>query len=201
MKVFLSVLFLSVSLVAQPQFNSAIPPPSKILGYELGDRFTSHSLIERYIQALENSARDRVRVVPYGQTYEGRSMYLVVFSSPENLQKLEEIKTNIGKLADPRTTSPREVESIVKNNPAIAWLSYGVHGNEASSPEAALNVMYHLAARTDDEIVSLLRNVVVVVDPLLNPDGHERYVNYQLTRRGVKPIEDRNAVEHNVGKN
>ncbi len=197
MKVFLSVLFLSVSLFAQPQFNSSVPPPSKTLGYELGDRFTSHYLIERYIQALESTVRDRVRVFPYGQTYEGRTLYLVVFSSPENLQKLEEIKANIGKLADPRTTSAREAESIIKNNPAIAWLSYGVHGNEASSPEAALNVMYHLAARTDEEIVSLLRNVVVVIDPLLNPDGHERYVNYQLTRRGVKPVEDRNAVEHN----
>ncbi len=99
-----------------------------------------------------------MRVFPYGETYEGRTLYLVVFSSPENLNRLNEIKSNIHKLSDPRTTTNAEAENIIASTPPIAWLSYGVHGNEASCSEAALNVMYQLAARSDDEVSFLLKN-------------------------------------------
>jgi hypothetical protein len=190
-------LVVAVTLHAQPQYAPGVPAPRTVLGYDLGDRYTPHGAIDRYIHALEQSAGGRVLLVPYGETYEGRSLTLVVISTPENIKNLPAIKAGIAKLADPRVTGAREAEAIIASNPAIAWLSYGVHGNEASSPEAALNVMYELAARTDTGMSALLSKLVVVIDPLLNPDGHERYVNYEVSRRGVKPIEDRNAVEHN----
>jgi hypothetical protein len=196
-RIALLTLFLMVPCSARQTYRPETPPPSKILGYELGDRFTSHVNIERYILALKESAPDRVRVVPYGATYEGRTLYLVVISDPENISRLEEIRSNIRKLADPRKLKDADAEKIITSTPPIAWLSYGVHGNEASSAEAALNVMYQLASRTDAETGSLLKNCVVVIDPLLNPDGHERYVNFQNVRRGAVPVEDRNAAEHN----
>ncbi|MBI1805879.1 MAG: peptidase M14, partial [Ignavibacteria bacterium] len=192
-----TLLFVLLLTAHAQQTSSSIPPPKQILGYELGDRFSSHARIERYILAIRDAASDRVRVIPYGETYEGRTLYLVVVSSPENLNHLDDIKANIHKLSDPRATSDGEAERIIGSSPAIAWLSYGVHGNEASSPEAALSVLYQLASRTDAEMMTLLKNLVVVIDPLLNPDGHERYVNYETTRSGVKPIDDKNAVEHN----
>lgn len=191
------LLVFSTFAFSQSSFNPSVPPPKQILGYELGEKYTSHARIEKYSLALQAAAPEKVRVVPYGETYEGRTLYLVVISSPENLQHLEEIKDNSRKLSDPRKLNATEAEKIIKTTPAIVWLSYGVHGNEASSPEAALKVMYELAARTDEEIVSLLKSVVVVIDPLLNPDGHERYVNFQTARSGRNPIEDKNAVEHN----
>src|ERR1041385_978397 len=183
--------------MAQPSPGSSVPTPKQILGYELGDKFSSHGRIEKYVLALRDAAPNRVRVFPYGESYEGRTLYLVAFGSSENLNRLEEIKANTHKLSDPRLVSEHDAESIIKSTPAIVWLSYGVHGNEASSSEAALNVMYQLAARTDSQINSVLNNVVIIVDPLLNPDGHERYVNFETTRSGVKPVEDKNAAEHN----
>ena len=185
-----------ISLSAQPSHNALIPSPKQVVGYELGEKFTSHSKLEKYISILKNAAPDRIRVFPYGETYEGRTLYIVVVSSTNNLNRLDEIKNNIRKLSDPRTLGSLEAGNIIKSSPAIAWLSYGVHGNEASSTEAALQVMYELASRTDAEMKTLLDNLVVVIDPLLNPDGHERYVNFQTTRAGVKPIEDRAAAEH-----
>jgi len=196
-RVFVLTLFVMLPCSAQQTFRTEIPPPSKILGYELGDKFTSHGNIERYILALKESSPDRVRVVPYGATYEGRTLYLVVISDPDNISRLEDIRANIRKLADPRKLKDADAEKIITSTPPVAWLSYGVHGNEASSAEAALNVMYQLVSRSDAEISSLLKNCVVVIDPLLNPDGHERYVNFQNVRRGAKPVEDRNAAEHN----
>ena len=193
---FLLMMF-SLSIEARQTFDPAIPPPRSVLGYELGEKFSSHASIERYILALRDAAKNRVKIYPYGNTYEGRTLYLVVFSSAENLSRLDEIKSNIHKLSDPRTLPENDAEAIIKASPAIAWLSYGVHGNEASASEAALNVMYQLAARTDPEIDSILQRLVVVIDPLLNPDGHERYVNYEVTHSGSQPIEDKNAVENN----
>lgn len=176
--------------------DSQIPSPKQMLGYELGEKFTPHALIEKYILTLQSEAKERIRVFPYGTTYEGRTLYLVVVSSPENLTRLDEIRANIRKLSDPRSVNDQEADKIIKTNPAIAWLSYGVHGNEASAAEAGLDVLYQLAARTDEEAMMLLKNLVIVIDPLLNPDGHERYVNFQITRAGKKPVEDRAAAEH-----
>ncbi len=193
----LAALFFIIPALARQQFRTDVPPPKKSLGYELGEQFTSHGRIEKYIQTLKDAAPDRVRLLSYGETNEGRTLYLVVISSSDNLGRLDEIRANIQKLSDPRRISGAEAEKIIGSTPPIAWLSYGVHGNEASSPEAALNVIYQLAARTDDEVTSLLKNLVVVIDPLLNPDGHERYVNFQTTRRGRAPVDDRNAAEHN----
>ncbi len=192
---FLYALIISVSLV-QAQVDS-IPSPKQILGYELGDRYTRHSSLERYLFALKDAARERMRLTSYGETYEGRALYTAFFSSPENLGRLDEIRQNIQKLSDPRSTPSPEAEAIIKNTPAIVWLSYGVHGNEASSMEAAMNVMYQLASRKDEEITSILKNLVVVIDPLLNPDGHERFVQYEATHSGKKPVTDKSAMEHN----
>jgi hypothetical protein len=196
MKTLVLIFIFCLSLNAQPILNTQIPQPKQVLGYELGEKFTPHSLIEKYISVLQTAAKDRIRVFPYGETYEGRTLYLVVVSSPENLNRLEEIKANIQKLSDPRSIDDQEANKIIKSNPAIAWLSYGVHGNEASASEAGLDVLYQLAARTDEEVMMLLKNLVIVIDPLLNPDGHERYVNFQTTHTGKKLVEDRTAVEH-----
>ena len=189
------VLFVSLAQ-AQQSINQNIPTPQQVLGYEPGDHFSSHRNIEKYILAVQQASPKSVRVIPYGETYEGRILYLVVVSAPENIARIDEIKSNIQNLSDPRKISEGAADPLIKSTPAIAWLAYGVHGNEASGPEAAMKVLYQLAARTDDEVMTLLRNLVIIIDPLQNPDGHERYVNYQITRSGSRPIEDRNAAEH-----
>jgi len=176
-----------------------VPSPAEVLGYELGDRFTSAAGIDACLRAFAESSPDRMTIVRYGSTYEGRPLSLAVVSSPENIRRLDGIRADSRALADPRTTSDAEAESLVLRMPAIAWLSYGVHGNEASSPEAALNVLWQLLSARDSATAELLRQVVVVIDPLLNPDGHERYVNYEITRSGMTPNEDPAAVEHNEG--
>ena len=196
MNYFFLLFIFTFSLIAQPVYDGKIPTPKQIIGYEPGEKFTPHWKIEKYIYTLKDAAPNRVRVFTYGETYEGRMLYLAVFSSADNLDHLDAIKNNIQKLSDPRKTSETEANGIIKSSPAVAWFSYGVHGNEASSTEAALNVMYELASRTDSEARSMLEKIVVVIDPLLNPDGHERYVNFQITRAGVTPVDDRAAAEH-----
>ena len=194
---FLFIIFAALPSASLSQAQPPIPSPGEILGYKPGERYSSHDAIERYINALRTAAPDRCAITPYGESYEHRSLSLVVITSPENLKSIESIRANIHKLTDPRSITGSEADRIIENTPAVVWLSYGVHGNEASASEAALDVMYRLLSAHDSATSSLLHDVVVVIDPLLNPDGHERYVNFEVTHSGLTPVTDRAAAEHN----
>src|SRR5690606_38844503 len=77
----------------------------------------------------------------------------------------------------------------------IVWLSYNVHGNEASSTEAAMETLYALAA-PDNEVAAWLEKVVVVIDPCLNPDGRERYTAFYRQFGNNPPNPHYDAAEH-----
>ncbi|MFC1563905.1 M14 family zinc carboxypeptidase [candidate division KSB1 bacterium] len=163
-------------------YNSGITKPQEYFGYDLGDRFTYHYQILSYLRLLAQES-DRIEFHTYGKTYEGRELMYLVISSPENLRRIEDIRMANKKLADPRKLdNSSEAESIITNNPGIAWLGYGVHGSESCSSEAALLAAYQLAAGTDALTNRLLRELVIIMDPLLNPDGRDLYVfNYNST--------------------
>lgn len=177
-------------------YNSAIPTPKAVLGYEVGDRFSDYRNLEKYIDKLVASS-ERVKRVYYGESNELRPLQLLIISSPKNLSRLDEIKAGNKKLTDPRNfKSKAEVEQILNSLPGIVWLSYGVHGNEACSPEAAILTAYQLCAGTDQRTQSILDNVIVLIDPTVNPDGRERYVQWVNSTLGTKPNTNPDAIEH-----
>lgn len=171
-----------------------VPRPDAFLGYSLGARFTSWDRIVAYLEALD-VASDRVAMREYGKTYEGRPLKLLAISTPENLERLEEIRGNVQRLADPAGLSDGERDRLVRRTPLVVWLAYGIHGNESSSAEAAMGTAYLLAA-AQGEMGAALENVVVLLDPLQNPDGRERYVNGFKQRQGSEANPRRAAAEH-----
>ncbi len=177
-------------------YDPAIPTPKSVLGYEIGDRFTDYRNLEKYIDKLVTSS-ERVKRVYYGETNELRPLQLLIISDPKNLARLEEIKANNRKLTDPRNFKSRaEAEQIINTLPGIVWLSYGVHGNEACSPEAAMLTAYQLCAGTDQRTQNVLDNLIVLIDPSVNPDGRERYVQWVNSTLGSKPSTNPDAIEH-----
>lgn len=178
------------------RYDAGVPTPESVLGYAIGEKFTPHYRIVEYLEKVAKSS-DRVEMLQYGTTYEGRPLFILTITSPANRRRLDAIRTDIQKLADPRVLPDGpEVDRILRSTPAIAWLSYGVHGNESSSSEAAMQVVYQLAAGLDDTTRTILDSLVVVIDPLLNPDGRDRYVNWYLGRLGVRPNPDPQSIEH-----
>jgi len=177
--------------------NPDIPTPKSVLGYEIGDAFTPAANIRRYLEAVA-SASDRVKLRMYGLTNERRELMTLVVSSPKNLARLDDILARNRELADPRGTSAARAKEIISSNPAIVWFSYNVHGNEASSSEAAMQVVYTLAAGRNKEIRDILDDVVLVVDPMVNPDGRDRYVNWynQVVAAGQGRNASPDAAEH-----
>jgi len=177
-----------------PPLDERLPRPEAFLGYPLGERFTSWDRIQAYLDALA-AASNRVKVVSYGETYEGRPLKLVAISSPDNLAHLDALRQEHLRLADPGTLSRGDRERLVERQPLVVWLAYGIHGNESSSSEAAMAVAYVLAAG-QGEIPGLLRNTILLIDPLVNPDGRERYVHAFEERRGGEPNPRSAAAEH-----
>ena len=106
-------------------------------------------------------------------------MYLCVISSPENINRLDAIKADIARLADPRKTSETEANQIAAVAPIVVWLNYGIHGNESASYEAVQMVLYQLAASNEPRTLELLKNAVVILNLMHNPDGHERFAIWE----------------------
>jgi hypothetical protein len=176
------------------ELDPAVPSPAEFLGYPLGSRFTHHQRILDYLERLAE-ASPRVAIWRYGETYEGRPLTLVAISLPENVARLDELRGAHRRLADPRGLSDDEIDRLAGELPVVVWLAYGVHGNESSSAEAAMAAAYALAAG-GGEWAELLAGTVVLIDPLVNPDGRERYVSFYEQARGRLPDADPAAAEH-----
>ncbi len=178
-------------------YDPAIPAPTRSLGYSLGQDIATYAQMVPYFEKLAASSR-RVRLGTHGQSYEGRPIYDVTISTPENLARIDQIRANLAKLADPRKLSgPQELESIVTTTPAVVLLVFGTDGAETAGPEAAIQVAYQLAAGTDARTQSMLRSAIVVIVPAENPDANQRAVAwYNAFRVGASGTGDPDAAEH-----
>ena len=173
-------------------YDPAVPKPEEVIGHVVGTRHTAPHQIVAYFQAVA-TASDRVLVEEHGRTYEGRPLIHAIVSAPENLMRLEEIRrANLRLSDDPASVSDAELARM----PVVAYLGYSIHGNEASGSEASLLTLYYLAAARGPEIDSLLAQAVLIVDPMFNPDGRDRFVDWANRNRGRVPVADPQDREH-----
>lgn len=180
------------------KYDPAIPTLKKVVGHDFGEKITMHHEAETYMTALQQAAPSRIKIVKYGETWEGRSLYVMVIGSAANISKVEEIKTGIQKLADPRRISSNEANSLIASLPSIVWFICGVHGNEISGVDSGLMTAYHLLAAQNDEVAAAaLKNSIVLIDPMQNPDGRDRFINYFRQNVGRFPDGDLQSAEHN----
>ncbi len=159
-------------------YNESIPTPKDILGAELGEWHVRHDQLVEYMHAVAEVS-DRVTIMEYARSYENRKLLSLVITSTENQNRIDEIKEQHVKLTDPSVSADLDVS----NMPAVVQLSYSVHGNEPSGSNASLAVVYHLAAAEGREIEELLSNVVVLIDPSINPDGLNRFAHWANTHK------------------
>jgi hypothetical protein len=183
----LSLLFLFVFSSAISLSAQNIQTPSEFLGYDIGTQFSRHHQVIDYFKAVATTLPNQVKLEQYGTTNERRPLYVTYISSEENIKNLEAIRENNLKNTGLLDGTPSSTDI------AIVWLSYNVHGNEASSTEAAMLTLYKLLTERKD----LLENTVVIIDPCINPDGRDRYVNW-YNETASQPYDiDINASEHN----
>ena len=166
--------------------------PEEFLGYKLGTKFSFHHRIVDYVRYVATQNPTQVKTVDYGITFEGRPLVIAIVASPENLAKIDEIRTNNLKSIGLMEGKP------TGKVPAIAWLSYNVHGNEAVSSEAVMQVLYELLNKNNATTQAVLKNTVVILDPCINPDGRDRYAQWynRVSRIGGQGNPTPFAIEH-----
>jgi hypothetical protein len=176
-------------------YTDDITHPDEFLGFGIGERVAAPWQITSALKTWSTQS-DRIKVVEYARTHENRPLHAVFISSPDNINNLDAIKKNISALADARSTSDRDAKSIIDDMPAVAWMAYSIHGNETSGADGALAAMYHLIASTDEDVINMLNKMVIIVDPLMNPDGRARFTKSLEQYRGTAPNYDDQSLLH-----
>ncbi len=179
-------------------YDPRVPTPRALLGHDLGERFTSHRTMLRYIERIAAVSK-RVKVDTVAHSFEGREMLLLTVTSEANHARSTEIQRDAKRVADPRGAAAGEVEAAIKRLPAIVWLAHSVHGGEASGVEAGLALLYQLAAGTDAETMMTLDSTVVLIDPSQNPDGRERFTHDLERTMGSQELASEPQALNNAG--
>jgi hypothetical protein len=159
------------------KYDPAIPTIKSVLGHDHGEVITTPDGVAQYLQALQKAAPTKTRLIEYARSWEGRPLWLFVIGSPDRIAKLDQLKADIQRFGDPRRTAAADGDRLARELPVVVWLIHGVHGNEISSSDAALAEAYHLlASQGDTGVDSVLRDALVLIDPMQNPDGRARFI-------------------------
>jgi hypothetical protein len=185
------IVFLFLLVSSYASFSQSLKSPDEFLGYQLGDKYTAHYKIVNYFQQAAIAMPKVMKLEQYGATNEGRPLLLAFVTSEENFAKLDEIRKNNLRLTGMLNDKPADI-----NAPAIVWLSYNVHGNETSSSEVSMKTLYELLNPNNAQTKAWLKNTVVIIDPCLNPDGRDRYVNWFTQVVGKNADANIDAREH-----
>ena len=191
-----------VPAAAQPspfetRYDPAIPTANAALGYAFGEEITPPAEAVDYLHTLAEAAPDRMRVVEYARSWEGRPLVYAIIARPEIIDTLDTVRADLQSLADPARLSAADRDRLIARTPAVVWLSYGVHGDEISSTDAGLRLAYHLLAAQDDPVVeNIFDNTIVIIDPTQNPDGRNRFIQSFAAARGLEASADRFTAEH-----
>ena len=177
-------------------YDAAIPTLKQVLGYEPGMAISAHAEVVKYLHALA-AASDRIRLVEYGASWQGRELWYAILATPQRLAEDGATRAGMNRLADPRGLTEGEADRLIATLPAVGWLANCVHGDEPSGTDAALQVIYHLLAAQNDPVADkVLAECVVLVDPLQNPDGRDRFVHSTRAARGRWPDATPQGAEH-----
>ena len=182
-------------VILEGTYSNKIDKPSVYLGFEIGERVASPYQISNAIIAWANQS-DRMIVKEYARSHEDRPLYAVFISSPENLNNLDTIKENLNLLSDGINTNANKARLLIEELPAIAWMAYSIHGNETSGADAAMASIYHFIASEDKDTLEMLDNMVIIFDPMMNPDGRARFAKSLEQYRGTAPNYDDQSLLH-----
>ncbi len=192
------LLLFSATLAAQglapnTNYDPAVPTLEAVVGHKPGEAITTPDEIGRYLEALAKAAPDRTRLVRYATTWEGRPLQYLVIGSADRIARLDDVRRGMQSLA----AGNAEAERLIQELPVVVWLLHGVHGNEISSADAALAEAYHfLAARGNADVDLALREALLIIDPMQNPDGRQRFVTHNLLGRAAEPDPEPLSAEH-----
>ncbi|WP_176521873.1 M14 family zinc carboxypeptidase [Longimonas halophila] len=186
---FAASLVVAVLWAGPAPVQAQVPSFESVTGHAFGERVTQAYQMQDYLEAVA-AASDRVIVEQSGTSWEGRPLMHAIVTAPANHARLDEIQANAQALGDPRELSDAEAESIIADQPAVFWFGGSIHGFELSGSEAALKMLERLAMQDDAVTQTILENTVVIIDPMLNPDGRDAFAYHNHETMGAEANPD-----------
>ena len=183
-------LSLNDVLTDLPALDDSLPTPKEITGVDVGERHWYHYEIVAYLDALAEASPRMTALGEHARTYGGRPLVSYAISTPENIARLDEIRAARAAIIDPDTNV------VLADQPAVLHMMYSIHGNEPSGANSTPLVAYYLNAAKDEALLTLLDDVVIIFNPMLNPDGLDRFAYWTNGHRGINPSHDANDREH-----
>ena len=175
----LALVLLALPVTAAQQPAGVIPTPVSHFGFRIGDdgHLAAAEAIEKYFEAVA-AASDRVRLTDLGPTTDGHRTIAAFVSAAENIRNLEQIRIDNQRLADPRTLDDADARRLATAHKVVIVIGCSIHATEIGASQAAIELLYSLATSNDDATLEQLRRAVIVVIPMLNPDGHRLVVDW-----------------------
>jgi hypothetical protein len=176
--------FFSTELVDHLPWSSCVPAPDTSLGHIVGapDVLDHVAEINAYMRLLANRS-PRVHVFSMGQSEEGREMILVAIADEATIQNLDRYRSITARLADPRGLNDAEAKALVEEGKPIYWASGSIHSPETGSPEMLMELAYRLAVEDTPLLDIIRKNCIVLLTPVAETDGHDRYVDVYMYRK------------------
>jgi hypothetical protein len=160
--------------------SKTVPTPKAVLGDVAGAPgiLPYSSDVYKYMRMLEK-ATPRVKVFSIGHTEEGREMIAVAVSSETNLAHLEENRSRLAKLADPRTIhlNDAEADQLVDGSVPVYYITGTIHSVETGAPTALMELAYRLAVDDSPYVQDIRNNVITLITPIVEVDGRDRMVD------------------------
>jgi hypothetical protein len=205
--ILLSFILLFFALTPRAQQSDRIPTPEAHFGFRMGadGYLASADAIERYFELIA-AGSDRVKIADLGPTTENHRTIAAIVSAPENIRNLDQIKRDNQRLADPRTLSPEEAFRLASTHKVVVAIGCSIHATEVGATQAANQLLHELATSNDPAILDQLRNVVLVIIPMLNPDGNRLVVDWYNKFKntpfdgGPMPTADHKYAGHDINR-
>ncbi len=173
-------------LVASP-VAAQVTAPEAHFGFAMGTdrRLATAEAIHEYF-VLVGSQSDRVVTLDMGPTTDGRPTPVALVSAPSNIQNLERIGAVNARLADPRSIDPEEARALAADHKVVLAIGAGIHAAEIGPTQAAVELLYRLATAIDSASLAALDDIVILLMPTLNPDGHRLVIDWY--RQGLDTV-------------
>ncbi len=178
-----ALLLAELTLVAQAR----LPTPESVFGFPPGAdyKLATYDQVVDYLKKID-SASDRVTLVEAGKTTQGRTFYFALVSSKNNLARIDRYREISRRLAYPDGLSEQDARALAKEGKAFVHIDGGLHSTELAGPQHTPELLHSiLTAAESPEMSAILENVVLMLWPTLNPDGHQIVAEWFMKNAGT----------------
>jgi hypothetical protein len=182
-RVFLAILLVAgSSLVAQ----SGIPTPESVIGFKPGADFklATYDDTIKYFKQLD-AASPKMTLLPMGTSTQGRTYYVALISNERNLAKIDRYREIARRLASPEGLTEAQARTLSIEGKAIVHIDGGLHSTEVAGPQHTLQLAYDLLSGRDETTTRILDNVILMLWPTINPDGHQMVAEHYMKNIGT----------------